>query len=323
MSHFFKKLSIKKILLLLFLLLILGGLITVAWAQNDYQKARQESLREIEERGGTVQRDEEIEFNAPEEELDYINVLLVGLDDDEDIARTDTIMIGQYRPDEGKVKLLSLMRDMYVEIPGYRNNKINASFAFGGLELLRKTIKENFDIEVHYYAQVNFDSFERIVDTLAPEGIDVEVERRMYYQSGSLTIDFQPGIQTMDGKEALKYARFRNDHENDFGRVRRQQQLLSVLKDEMLSLSGVRRIPQLLGSIDPYIQTNISTQKMMSYSRDLFLSSVDEIETLTIPVDGGFTDETYSHAGAVLVLDWEKNREALHEFLSVPEEDDS
>lgn len=306
----------KKVFILLFLLLGLGGIIIV-WAQNDYEKAREESLRQIEEQGGVVHQKEEIEFNAPEEELDYINVLLVGLDDEEEVARTDTIMIGQYRPDEGKIKLVSLMRDMYVDIPGYRKNKINASFAFGGLELLRKTIKENFDVEIHYYAQVNFDSFERIVDTLAPNGIEVEVERSMHYQSGSLTIDFQPGIQNMNGKEALKYARFRNDHENDFGRVKRQQQLLSVLKDEIMSLSGVRRIPQLLGSIDPYIQTNISAPKMLSYGRDLFLSSVDDIETLTIPVEGGFWDEAYPHAGAVLELDWEENRKALHDFLQI------
>ncbi|MDQ0255415.1 LCP family protein required for cell wall assembly [Evansella vedderi] len=323
MTNFLFKLSIrKKIFLLISLVIILTGLITVVWAQNDYNKAREESLRNIEESGGTVPSNEEIEFNASEEDLDYINVLLVGLDDEEDVARTDTIMIAQYRPDEGEAKLVSLMRDTYVTIPGHGNNKINASFALGGLELLRQTIWENFKIDLHYYAQVNFDSFERIVDTLAPDGIEVDVARRMFYQSGSLTIDFQPGLQTMSGEEALKYVRFRSDFENDFGRVRRQQQVLSILKDEVLSISGVRRIPQLLGAIEPYIQTNVGTQDMLSYGRDLFLNSVDEIETLTIPVEGGYWDETYQHAGAVLELDWEKNRQALHEFLQVEMEEE-
>lgn len=314
----------RKIILLILLIVILFVLIFVAIFQHEYRKAREESIRQIEESGGTViKEDNEIEFDAnePEESLEYINVLLVGIDDEENYARTDTIMIAQYRPDQGKAKLVSLMRDSYVSIPGYGNYKLNAAFSFGGVELLRQTIKENFDLDIHYFAQVNFNGFVRIVDILAPNGIEVDIERKMYYVDGPLVINFQPGIQMLNGEDALKYVRFRSDYQNDFGRVKRQQEILGKLKDELISLSGVRRIPQLLGSIEPYIQTNLSSQKMLSYGKNLFLNPVKSIESLTIPIQGGYTDKRYSHAGEVLELDMEKNKAELHKFLELTTED--
>ncbi|MBU9713260.1 LCP family protein [Evansella tamaricis] len=313
-----------KLILLIFLLLILVLLLTTAWVKNEYSKAREDSLRDIQNRNGVLPADEEIQFHPPEVELDFINILLLGVDAENDgVTRTDTIMLGQYHPKEGSVRLVSLMRDSYVSIPGYRDNKLNASYALGGMELLRKTIKENFQVDVHYYAQVDFNSFIRIVDIMAPNGLEVDVENRMYYRnnSGSYIIDFARGTHILDGEDALDYARFRSDSQNDFGRVKRQQELLSLLKDEVLSLSGIQRIPQLLGSIEPYIQTNLSSQEMISYGRSFLVNNIEDIETMTVPVEGGFYDEYYNHAGAVLQLDIEKNREALHEFLKIKNEE--
>ncbi|ADH99051.1 LCP family protein [Salisediminibacterium selenitireducens] len=315
------KFSIKiKVMFLVLLLFTLGGVALAAWVTDEYDRARNETIQEIKESGGTIDREEEIEFNVNEPEddsLNQLNILLVGVDDDDGTARTDTIMIGRYAPDEEEVKLVSIMRDTYVDIPGRGYNKINAAFAFGGLDLLRETIEKNFDLEIQHYAQVNFDSFRRVVDTVAPDGIEIDIENRMYYaeQATDFEIDFQPGTHIMDGSDALKYVRFRNDSDNDFGRVQRQQELLSILQSEILSLSGVTRIPSVLGSVEPYIQTNISNSEMISYGRDFFLNAPDEIETLTIPVENGFSHEYYSHAGAVLELDMEKNAEALQKFL--------
>lgn len=314
-----------KIFFLVLLLVTLSGVAIAAWASDEYDQARQNTISEIEENGGSVNSEKDIDFNVnePEEEsLNALNLLLVGVDSDDGIARTDTIMIARYLPDEGDVKLASIMRDTYVEIPGRGYNKINAAYAFGGLDLLRETIELNFDFNIQHYAQLDFDSFKQVVDTVSPEGINVDVNDRMYYEdpSQNLLIDFQPGTQTMDGSEALKYVRFRSDSENDFGRVRRQQEVLSILQDEILSLSGVTRIPSLLGSVEPYIQTNITNSKMISYGRDFFLNAPEQIDTLTIPVEGGFSHEYYSHAGAVLEPDLNKNNDALRSFLDPDEE---
>ncbi|WP_017726912.1 LCP family protein, partial [Halalkalibacterium ligniniphilum] len=271
---------------------------------------------------GSLDPSQELQFtpDKPENE-ETLNVLLIGVDTEEnEPARTDTIMVAQYSPKDGTAKLASIMRDSYVSIPGYQDNKINAAFFFGGPELLRQTIKENFDLDVHYYAMVNFDGFVSLVDAIAPNGIELDIKNRMYYQSSNTYIDFQPGVQTLDGQQALNYVRFRSDSNNDFGRVARQQEMLSLLKDELLSLSGLTRVPRLIGQIEPYIDTNITTGKVISLGRDFLLNPVEEIETLRIPIENGYVDRTYSHAGQVLELDFEKNRQAISAFFNPDQE---
>lgn len=310
----------KKIILLTFLIVILLILSAVAYSAYQYEQARLESIRLIEENNG-VKKMDEIEFH-PEKEIteEYIHVLLVGVDNKGGKhGNTDTMMIAQYQPQAGKAKLVSLMRDTYVSIPGYRNNKINAAFSLGGPELLRQTIKENFDIDIHYYALVDFSGFVRVVDIISPNGVEVDIQSRMYFSSGTDYINFQPGKQYLDGKKTLNYVRFRSDHENDFGRVRRQQEVLALLKDDLLSFSGITRLPKLLGSVEPYIQTNMANKELLAYGRNFFSNPIDDLETLTIPIEGGFVDSRYDHAGAVLELDMEKNKRALYQFLELDE----
>ncbi|MFC0557701.1 LCP family protein [Halalkalibacter alkalisediminis] len=251
----------------------------------------------------------EPENNAP------INVLLVGVDKlNNGLARTDTIMIAQYNPLNGDSKVASIMRDSYVEVPGRSNNKINASFAFGGVDLLRETIRHNFGLDIHYYALINFEGFIHLVDTIAPNGITVLTEEQMYDPNNS--IKFQPGEHVLDGVNTLNYVRFRKDRENDFGRVRRQQEVLNLLKNELFTLSGISKIPKLTGMIEPHLDTNIQTSKLLSLGRDVVLNPIDEIKTLRIPIDGSFKDAYYQHAGSVLQMDLEENQKAIQEFFS-------
>lgn len=247
-----------------------------------------------------------------------IYVLLVGIDTSEgEPARTDTIMIVQYRPKDGTMKLASIMRDSYVAIPNHGQNKINAAFFFGGLELLRKTIKQNFDIDLHHYAIVNFDGFVHIVDTIAPKGLEVDIANNMHYENGPINIHFEKGKQRLNGQEVLNYVRFRNDPESDFGRVKRQQEIMKLIKDELMTVRGMAKLPQIIGSIEPYVQTNVTTAKALSYAKDFFIKPVEQFETLTIPVPDGYADKYYPHAGSVLELDMQKNKQALYEFFSI------
>lgn len=152
------------------------------------------------------------------------------------------------------------MRDSYVEIPSYdkKYNKINAAYYYGGPELLRKTIQHNFGINVSHYVTVDFGAFVKIVDTVAPEGIEVHVTQAIIDDMG---FHLQPGLQRLHGKELLKYARFRHDTESDFGRVKRQQEVLQALKqtftDKVQSVDGVLDLPMMAHELSPYIKTNI------------------------------------------------------------------
>lgn len=267
----------------------------------------------LAEANGDFQKDGQFEFNGKSANLDTMNVLLLGIDSrGEEHSRADTIMIAHYDKDNNQPKIVSLMRDSYVDIPGYGKNKINAAYAFGGPELLRKTIKENFGIDVNYYAVVDFKGFSKVVDTIAPNGIEVDINQRMSHGIG---MTLEPGKQTLHGEELLGYVRFRHDSQSDFGRVQRQQEVLGKLTEEALSLQTIAKAPKLWGIIDPYVDTNVPPKTFVSIGKDFLLGSSNELDSLRIPVDGTFTNERVSGAGAVLRLDLEKNRQEIQTFL--------
>ncbi|SIS47748.1 LCP family protein [Salimicrobium flavidum] len=281
--------------------------------QNAEGKASADSNSSLEEDRSEYAK----EWDGKDKSDGKTNVLLLGSDQrGSEEARTDTIMIAQYEPGKQSAKLVSLMRDTYVEIPGHGYNKINAAFALGGPELMRKTIKENFGIETEYYAVVDFDGFTQIVDAIAPNGLKIDVEKDMYYEDNTGTIDLEKGEQKLSGKDVLGYARFRKDSEGDYGRVRRQQQVITRLKEELISLNGVLKTPRLIGTIQPYIDTNIGAGKNLSLAKDFLLNSPENIEKLRIPTDENVWNERKEYPiGLVLNHDGEKTKETIQEFL--------
>ncbi|MFZ7945887.1 LCP family protein [Neobacillus sp. 19] len=253
-------------------------------------------------------------FHGEEVKFGRINILLLGSDSrGEKHARTDSIMIAQYDQETHQSKLVSIMRDTYVDIPGHGKQKLNAAYAFGGPELLRQTIKENFDIDVNYYAVVDFEGFSKITDVIAPDGIEVDVPYEMSY---GINTTISPGKQTLHGDKLLGYVRFRHDRLSDFGRVQRQQEVMSKLKDQALSVGTIIKLPKLLGVIDPYVATNLDTPTLFSLGKDLLTNRSNDLKTMRIPVNGSFTDEQIKGVGAVLRIDLEQNKSALNEFLS-------
>ncbi len=259
---------------------------------------------------------EEYEFDGEPYE-GIMNVLLIGIDSrGEEHSNSDTIMIAQYDSDSNDVKLVSILRDTYVSIPGYqKKRKINAAFMLGGPELLRQTIKEQFDVDIHYYAIVDFNGFKAAVDAVFPEGIEIDVQQEM---SKGLYVTLQPGVQNLNGKELLEYARYRGDIRSDFGRVDRQQEVLQAITDELLSVQGVMSVPKLLGTIKPYIDTNLKNKEMLSVLVSLLSSENQKIETMRIPLDGTFKDvELADKWGTrVLEVDVDENKEVIGAFLN-------
>lgn len=256
------------------------------------------------------------DFNGEESPKGKTNVLLLGIDQrGDEVTRSDTIMIGQYDAETNKVKLVSLLRDTYVNIPGSGYQKLNAAFALGGPELMRKTIQENFGIHLKYYAVVDFNGFVNIVDTLAPNGVEIEVEKDMYYKDGAGTIDLKQGKQKLTGKELLGYARFRNDARGDYARVERQQKVMKALKDQTLSFTGITKLPRVIGTIQPYLETNMGAPAILGYSKNLIINPPEQIETLSIPTDVYHTDQYVNGIGAVISHNEEETRNKIQEFL--------
>ena len=217
--------------------------------------------------------------------------------------------------ENNEVKITSFMRDIYADIPGYQSYKLNTAYYLGRVDLLASTLREMFGVEIHNYALVDFQSFETLVDIAAPGGVEIDVEKEM---SEKIGVTLSPGVQNLNGQELLGYARFRSDNEGDFGRVRRQQQVIAALKDELISVSSIPKLPKLAGAAQGYVQTDMPLVDQLKLATQLGTGGSSEIERLTIPVEGGYSYANYPQAGSVLEIDIEQNRRALEEFLSQP-----
>lgn len=188
-----------------------------------------------------------------------IQILLLGIDqrsatDDPGPFRTDTMMLININPVQKSVGVLSLPRDLWVEIPDFGGARINqANFigdgnaypGGGGPALAMETVAANFGVRVDKYLLVNFDVFTTIVDTLAPNGVPVTVTEWIddpdYPDDryGTIHVQFEPGEQRMDAETLLQYARTRATEGGDFDRARRQQQVLDAVRAEILSAGGI------------------------------------------------------------------------------------
>jgi polyisoprenyl-teichoic acid--peptidoglycan teichoic acid transferase len=252
-------------------------------------------------------------FQGEKDTTEEVNVLLLGSDSrGEQGARTDTIMVAHYNPQSKNVKLISLMRDMYVSIPEHGKQKLNAAYSIGGTELLRQTIKTNFGLDIHHYAIVDFKGFEKAVDILVPEGIEVDVP---YEMSEGIGMTIEEGKQQLSGKELLGYVRFRQDRLSDFGRVQRQQEVISKLKDEAVSLNSVTKLPEMLDLLHTHIDTNIDSPTLLAIGKDVLTNQGGEMQTIRLPQDGSFENTYQDGIGEVLEVDFDQNIDLLEDFL--------
>lgn len=259
-------------------------------------------------------------FDAVDNNDGKKTMLIVGKDRmDEGAERTDVIMIAQYDYMTKEMKLVSLMRDIFVEIPGYQNYKINAVYSLGGMDLLREVILHNFGVEVEEYITVDYDAFTETVNVVNPDGIEIDVEKDM---SEKIDTTLEKGVQRLNGKDLLAYARFRNDEEGDFGRVRRQQQVISALKDEIISVGGVVKLPKILGTGMGYVDTSMTNGEMYRMISSYLVRGNKDIDTLTLPLDNTYQFMDTSYTGNVIDMDFETNSNALQEFLEGSEKEE-
>ncbi|QOG30966.1 LCP family protein [Enterococcus casseliflavus] len=241
------------------------------------------------------------------------NILLIGSDSREgEAGRADTIMVLQLDGSSKQPKLLSFMRDTLVTIPGYGENKINAAYAFGGADLVRQTLAENFGLETNYYAKVDFRSFEKVIDTLFPSGVAINAEKGM---SKNLEVAIKQGQQQMNGLELLQYARFRMDEEGDFGRVRRQQQVMYAIFSEMKNPLAILKLPYAAGKVLGYASTNLPMSFLLKNTFSI-ARGAGGVDSLTVPVADSWQYGSSASAGSVLVVNLETNQQAIRNFLN-------
>ena len=221
-------------------------------------------------------------------------------------------MIAHYDQKKEQPKLVSIMRDSYVDIPDHGKDKINAAYSYGGIELVRKTLKENFDIPIEYYVTIDFDHFKDAIDSLFPKGVTIDAEKDLDLDQ----VYIKSGKQKMDGNTLLQYSRFREDEEGDFGRIRRQQQVLSAISQQVTSVTSLSKLPQTTGKLLGYVDTNLPESTILSVGKDFALGNTKKVETLSIPIDKSWEFNNDTPSGSVLEIDSEVNAKAINKFLT-------
>lgn len=226
-----------------------------------------------------------------------VNIAILGVDEtNEDYGRSDAIMIGTLDPIHNKLKVTSIMRDTYVEIPGYGFDKVNHSYAYGGPELTIKTLNQNFGLNITDYVKVNFNELVNLIDALG--GIDLSLSQEeldglnnhlksAYNQIGSIPHKIQPlknGKYHLDGFQALGYCRIRNTSNNDFDRTSRHRKILSEMFNK-ISDSDIKELASISTKLLPYVETSLSNKQILTLGANILSMKTKKIEQERFPRD--------------------------------------
>ena len=248
------------------------------------------------------------------------NVLLIGTDsrNAEERGRSDTMIIASINSKTDEISLISLMRDCYVEIPGYGWNKLNASYTFGGADLLMDTIEHNFGIAVEDYVAVNFVSVANIVDAVG--GIDIDISDAEAGEINNILrneVNAIMGDNTLDdllngggkihlnGKQALSYARIRYIGNADFERTERQRKVIELIMDKVKSINP-STLTNVASSVLPGVETNMSTAELYALSlRAPFIVDYER-QQLRVPAEGTYYGQMMD-CGDSLIVDFNAN----------------
>lgn len=247
------------------------------------------ALNNIIDRGGdgALAIQENIQPSALRGEGDgRINIMILGIGGDGHTAGdlADSIVVASIDPFANEAAMLSIPRDMYVDIPGQYSSRINAAHAIGesdptieggGIALMRQTLEETLDINIHYYVRIDFQGFQRAVDAVG--GVAVDLEEAVYdpnfdWQYGPNALNLPAGENTLDGQTALLLSRSRNatglgyGTGNDFDRAENQRLIMLALKDKLLSAgtySNPVTINKLIGTAEDHLRTDIQISEML------------------------------------------------------------
>ena len=250
-----------------------------------------------------------------------LRVLVLGVDDswtDSDevytsASRSDTNIGVNIDLATKNVSVLSIPRDLWVQIPKVGHGKLNEAIADGGPERTEATLEQNFGMPAFdYYLVLRIDATKNIVDAIG--GLDVNVEKSMDYDDnwGHLHIHLKKGYQHLNGEQTVGYIRFRHDEEGDFGRMRRQRQVMQVLVARLKDPSIALHVPELLSIVQKNVRTNMPYDKMLSLAFALRDVTPQMVHTGEVPTDIGFTD-----GQSVLYFQPQAGAQIIHKYLVV------
>lgn len=267
----------------------------------------------LQSRMGKLERNRSITAgNFPQ--TDFYSVLLIGSDrrEGEETSRSDAMILLCVNRDGETVTMISFLRDLYVEIPGHGGDRLNAAYAIGGAELLDETLQANFGVAVDANVVVDFAGFRQVIDALGGVEITLTPEEADY-MTEYLDGEFCEGMQSLNGEQALFYARIRY-LDSDFYRTARQRNVLLAAAKRCRELP-LTALPGLVHETLPYFASDLSATELAWEAARMFpILTSGEVKELRIPADGTCYDATIDGM-AVLVADLDANREAIRTVL--------
>ena len=314
-----KKRKKKRIGCLIPVLMICAVLIGHLAARVTYQYNYTLSL--LDRETGIDLNDVEVDEDNLVYEKRISNILLVGADKREswkEAGRSDSVMILTIDQEHKQLKLTSLMRDLYIPIPGHGETRFNSAYSYGGISLLYQTVAQNFGIRVDGYAIVDFAAFKDVINEIG--GVEIELTDAEYkylttaYAKTKGTVkEVTAGLNNMNGEQALAYTRIRQDAKADFGRTQRQRTVLQSVFAKVKTMP-ISELLKLAEKILPSITTDLSNEEITSYIMMVLTMGTTEFEQFRIPVDNSFTNQRIGGM-AVLVPDMAWNVQELHKFI--------
>ena len=237
---------------------------------------------------------------------DLLNILLVGQDrrPGQGRQRSDSMIVCSVNVETKQIAMISFLRDLYVQIPGYTDNRLNAAYVFGGFPLLKESLKVNFGITVDGCFEVDFTGFTALIDEIG--GVDVSLTAAEARVVGGGAVE---GENHLDGAHALTYARIRKI-DSDFQRTNRQRKVLLACYEKVKQRS-LKEMLSLLDQALPYLTTDLTNPQIYSIASKLFpLFNNAEINTYHIPPDGTYSN-LYLRGMAILYPDLKMIRDIL------------
>lgn len=288
-------------------------------SQEEADRWEAENREELPNSNLPVLDEEDVTF--PEEPVEVIgdedglvNILLIGTDrrQGEGRTRSDTMLLCTFDTRRNRLTMTSFLRDLYVKIPGYRDNRLNAAYPIGGMELLDDAIYTNFGIKVHGNIEVDFWQFQSVIDTLG--GVDVSLtQAEVNYMNRRNKWELVEGTNHLDGEQALFYSRIRR-LDSDFGRTNRQRTVMTAIFNQFRSLS-LKESLSLLDTVLPMVTTDMTNTELIRYTTGLLpVVQAGTLNKQYIPDDGDYQNASI-RGMSVLVPDLESCREQLRQSL--------
>jgi LCP family protein required for cell wall assembly len=240
-----------------------------------------------------------------------LNVLVLGVDKRPNNqvegygSRSDTLMIVQIEPDTGKIELLSIPRDMYVETEPGVKDKINSAYNYGGIDQARGVVENFTGVSIDHYAIVDFRGFTDVVDAMGGVTLEIKSEFPPNWKME------QGAVQTLDGRHALLYARYRGTPRADLERIERQQQLVAALRSQALSWQSLTKLPEYVRVINENLESDMGLEAGVSLGR-LLLQHGRNAQMTSTQLKGAPT--TLDNGSQVLVPKETENEIILQNF---------